>query len=460
MAKLSAYLGQGVHFRYFRTNPHFNGIGEIFLVEEQLDKNLLARAVDDVVRRHDSLRARFFMHDGGYFQDVEPEPSKDVFEFMEIERVDDLTELLPRKAEELLNGFDLFTNRILKVVLVRLNVPGQDRLIVLGNHFVCDGYSFHVLWRDICLQYRALEAGRRSAFERPAMKLAEFVSWLEGRRFRPAFDDCLDRWARMNVPGTIWIPRIASCVDVHANSQAIVCRIDKLGTERLKARIQNGYQSWLHHGVLAAFLSVFRARYGRGVLPLAIWTNGHLLYALEDAVPDLIGSCAFPAYVSLQLLTEDFGTLLDLVDSTIAAITDDGAEFGLAMFHEGRPEAWLASVRGIVQPQISFNYFSGLELDRYPIRTGSAPERIARVKYPGNSRFREISIDCNISDGALCIQVEFSRVLHSAEEIRSILDAVENLLKLVANRNIEAVQPHQPDKMQGDQNLADAQDTR
>jgi hypothetical protein len=62
-----------------------------------------------------------------------------------------------------------------------------------------------------------------------------------------------------------------------------------------------------------------------------------------------------------------------------------------------------------------------------------APEKISRVKYPGNKRFREISIDYNIADGALCIQVEFSRLLHSSEEMRAILDGVESLLHQISS---------------------------
>jgi hypothetical protein len=240
----------------------------------------------------------------------------------------------------------------------------------------------------------------------------------------------------MNAAGTIGIPRhgsTSSVADVHGNSKVLSCCIDKIRTGRLEAKIQGAHHSFLHHAVMAAFLSVFAARYGTGMLPLGIWTSGHFLRAVEDAVPEFIGFCAFPVFVCLDLFTAEFSSLLALVDATIDEITTGGAAFGLAMFHEGRPDAWLAPLREIALPQISFNYFAGLELGRYGIKTRLAPEKISRVKYPGNKRFREISIDYNIADGALCIQVEFSRLLHSSEEMRAILDGVESLLHQISS---------------------------
>ncbi len=438
MRKFAAYLGQGVHLRYFDVNPHFNGIGEILLAEEKLDEVALARAVDSVVRRHDSLRVEFTMDQGGYFQKIRPETPTTIFEFIEIAKNCSETpaEFLANKAEEILTWFDIFQSRLLKVVLVRFEALEQDRLIVLANHLICDGYSFHFLWRNICSEYRALQAGRGTAFEQPATTLAEFTSWLEGHCLRPGFSDCLNRWARMNAPGTIGIPRhgsTSSVADVHGNSKVLSCCIDKIRTGRLEAKIQGAHHSFLHHAVMAAFLSVFAARYGTGMLPLGIWTSGHFLRAVEDAVPEFIGFCAFPVFVCLDLFTAEFSSLLALVDATIDEITTGGAAFGLAMFHEGRPDAWLAPLREIALPQISFNYFAGLELGRYGIKTRLAPEKISRVKYPGNKRFREISIDYNIADGALCIQVEFSRLLHSSEEMRAILDGVESLLHQISS---------------------------
>jgi Condensation domain len=437
MRKFAAYLGQGVHLRYFDVNPHFNGIGEILLAEEKLDNVILARAVDSVVRRHDSLRVGFTMDKGGYFQEAHPETSTAVFEFVEVAKDcnESPAELLATKAEEILAWFDIFQSRLIKVVLVRFEALEQDRLIILANHLICDGYSFHLLWRNICSEYRALQAGRGSSFGQPATSLAEFTSWLEGHCLRPGFSDRLNRWVQMNAAGTISIPRhpSTSCTaDVHANSKVLSCCIDKFRTAQLEAKIQGTYHSFLHHAVMAAFLSVFAARYGTGMLPLGIWTSGHFLRAVEDAVPEFIGFCAFPVFVCLDLFTAEFSSLLALVDSTIAEITTGGAAFGLAMFHEGRPDAWLAPLREIALPQVSFNYFAGLELGRYAIQTRPAPEKIARVKYPGNKRFREISIDYNVADGALCIQVEFSHLLHSSEEMRVILDEVESLLHQIS----------------------------
>lgn len=284
------------------------------------------------------------------------------------------------------------------------------------------------------------------------MALAEFTSWLEGHCRRPGFIDGLNGWARKNSAATIGIPRsrlAAHAIDVHANSRVMSRSIDKSRTAQLEEKVQHAHQSCLHHAVMAAFLSVFVSRYGTGTLPVGIWTSAHFLRALEDAVPEFVGFCSFPVFVSLNLCTAEFAALLTLVDATMADIAANGAAFGLAMFHEGRAEPWLAPLREVALPQVTFNYFAGLELERYAIKTQLAPEKIPRLKHPGNTRFREIAIDYNIADGALCIHIEYSHLLHSVEEMSVILDGVEAVLRQVcgpddAPRAARVAEPSQP----------------
>jgi amino acid adenylation domain-containing protein len=167
-------------------SPLYNVAGGFWL-RGDLSEPALERSLDQVVRRHATLRTRFVSSEGLPAQVVEPEGRPD------LARVDlrDLpaplreAELVRLAAEEARRPFDLSRGSLLRVRLVRL-AERETALLVSMHHIASDGWSLGVLAREVGALYRSLPLP-----ELP-VQYADFARWQRGR----ALDAQLDFWRR------------------------------------------------------------------------------------------------------------------------------------------------------------------------------------------------------------------------------------------------------------------------
>src|SRR6185312_4863011 len=125
-----------------------------------LDAAALERSLAEVVRRHDVLRARFRMTQGGVVQDIAaPEP----FDLPIV----DLTDLPPREREEECRRrliaesqrpFDLARGPLFRLLLFRLS-PVEHVLMLVIHHIATDAWSARILLREVIALYRAFISG-------------------------------------------------------------------------------------------------------------------------------------------------------------------------------------------------------------------------------------------------------------------------------------------------------------
>ena len=150
-----------------------------------LDTEALDRAVDAVVRRHDSLRSCFPERDGVparaqapaeglRLRHAAPEPGGDP------------DEVLRRVVREQIPGLDLAAGPLFRPVLVPLGAE-EHRLVVVLHHIVADGWSAELLLEDIAAHYRARTAGEPGPAH-PAVSYQRYVD-IERRNERDGVTD-------------------------------------------------------------------------------------------------------------------------------------------------------------------------------------------------------------------------------------------------------------------------------
>jgi len=150
-----------------------------------LDADALARAVSELVRRHEALRTRFTAQDGQPMQIVE-DSTVVMLSVVDVSAEPD-PELAARRLidEQTQTPFDLSTGPLLRVTLLRLGGDVHVLQIVV-HHIVFDGVSKVVLYRDLGALYAAFASGRPSPLPEPAVQYADYAewerSWLAGER--------------------------------------------------------------------------------------------------------------------------------------------------------------------------------------------------------------------------------------------------------------------------------------
>ena len=157
--------------------PYFNVLYALRLTSA-VDAAVLERSINEIVRRHETLRTTFALVDGRCVQVIAPELVVPL-------ACDDLRALRPSKKEtaaqqlvqeEMLHRFDLANGPIIRVRLVR--VAELECLLLVSMHqLICDGWSLGVFANELAASYDAICAGTESPLAPLLIQYADFAHW-------------------------------------------------------------------------------------------------------------------------------------------------------------------------------------------------------------------------------------------------------------------------------------------
>ncbi len=158
-------------------SPLYN-IPEAVRLTGLLDVAALERSLNEIVRRHESLRTFFVTADGQPAQIILPAltlklPVVDLSGAPESEREAEAFRLATEEAQ---CPFDLAHGPLLRARLLRLDE--QDCIFLLTmHHIISDGWSTGVLIREVAELYVAFSAGQPSPLPDLPIQYADFASW-------------------------------------------------------------------------------------------------------------------------------------------------------------------------------------------------------------------------------------------------------------------------------------------
>jgi amino acid adenylation domain-containing protein len=145
-------------------------------LEGPLDTTALFGAIEDLVARHEILRASYRLTTDGAVQTLRPPGPIDVL------RVDCTTEAAPAATSDRLASefaivpFDLQQHVLVRVALHRL-APTVHRLVMCVHHIVADGWSLDVALQDFVELYVARTEGRPAALEPLHSQYVDYAAW-------------------------------------------------------------------------------------------------------------------------------------------------------------------------------------------------------------------------------------------------------------------------------------------
>lgn len=160
-----------------------------------LDVNLFQAAFDDVVARHESLRATFTNEIDGPIQMVSERIDSriqivDIEHLPEEEREERGRALLFDIADR---PFDLRKGPVIRLSLVRLDRE-HHFFVVNMHHIVSDGWSMGIFARDFSEFMRARRYGQMPRLAPLPVRFGDFVEWHIARQTGSTLDAQLDYW--------------------------------------------------------------------------------------------------------------------------------------------------------------------------------------------------------------------------------------------------------------------------
>jgi amino acid adenylation domain-containing protein len=144
----------------------------------RLDPGALGGALNELARRHESLRTTFPSPGGQPAQRIAPAaglplPAVDLRALPAVRRDEELAALL---AAESGRPFDLAAGPLARTLLVQL-AGDEHAFLVTQHHIITDGWSMGVLIRELGALYGALVRGEPSPLPEPPLQYADFAAW-------------------------------------------------------------------------------------------------------------------------------------------------------------------------------------------------------------------------------------------------------------------------------------------
>lgn len=179
-------------------------------MEGSLDPVALARAVDALVRRHESLRTGFEPDADGPVQVVRSAVDLPTcwVDLSLLDGADRVEEQFRRIVDhEVGRPFALDTPPLVRVRVIRLD-PRRHRLLVVVHHLVADGWSMGIFVRDLVRFYEAETGGPPAGLPELTVQYVDYARWQREWLRGKVLESLLDHWRQRlaDAPPTIDLP--------------------------------------------------------------------------------------------------------------------------------------------------------------------------------------------------------------------------------------------------------------
>src|SRR5262249_11326144 len=163
----------------------------------ELSRQALRKSVNEMVRRHETLRTSFAVRDGRPVQVIAAEQELkieeiDLREAMESERETEAARYAQAEAQ---TGFDLAQGPLMRVKLLQLEEQ-EHVLLICMHHIISDGWSLGIMAREIGQLYGAYVQGEESALPELKVQYADFAVWQREWLQGEALEGQLQYWRK------------------------------------------------------------------------------------------------------------------------------------------------------------------------------------------------------------------------------------------------------------------------
>ncbi|RDW67211.1 Nonribosomal peptide synthetase 8 [Aspergillus mulundensis] len=372
-------------------------------------------AVDQVVRRHSMLRARFRQSHSGEWSQIIPSQASGSYRFREhaVDSEEEAKGVALRAQEQL----DVQNGPVFTVEL--FTTEGKPAMIFLAaHHLVIDLVSWRILFQELedILTGKIVSLGSAPfSFQRWQQLQAEYASeYLHPRRSLPYEIPAADYafWGMQDVP------------NFHQDTVQLSATIGSKETALLLTHCHTAMRTEPLDVLLSALLSSFTRAFNRA--PPAIFNEGHGRQPIMDGplsdvdLSDTVGwfTTIFPLFVPAGPCSNALDTVRRVKDQR-RQLPAGGWSYFTSKYHN---EDGSRAFADHLPVEVLFNYlglYQGLEradgvFQRIPFNEGDVG--------PAVRRYALFEINVYVVDGSAHITVAFNQKMHHRERIEAWLD--------------------------------------
>ena len=179
--------------------PHsaFYNINSALKLEGELDVAAFERCINEIVKRHESLRTSFTTQENEAVQIIHPSANAkvsfvDLRGFSPSERDAEMRRLA---AEESERPFDLSRAPLIRVLLLQLEDTRHVTLTTL-HHIISDGWSIGVFYREVAALYQAFASSKAVSLPELPIQYPDYAVWQRGHLSEEVLKPQLAYWKK------------------------------------------------------------------------------------------------------------------------------------------------------------------------------------------------------------------------------------------------------------------------
>lgn len=182
----------------YQLEPHsaFYTVPLALHMQGELNSMYLQRGLDEVVRRHESLRTTFRVTDGHAVQSVHPYAVVQLLlvDLQGLSEGEERSREVQKKMGEMQQRpFDLTQDTLLRVALFRLS-PDESILLIVMHHIICDGWSVGIFIRELEQCYNAMSDNKDICLPALPLRYGDYVNWQRKMQQSASVDEHRSYW--------------------------------------------------------------------------------------------------------------------------------------------------------------------------------------------------------------------------------------------------------------------------
>ncbi|MFD5434090.1 non-ribosomal peptide synthase/polyketide synthase [Kitasatospora sp. NPDC127067] len=396
-----------------------------------LDEPALERALTALVAAHPALRTRFTRTGADWRQ----EPVADAAGTLTVldpgaDRTGAAETARLEAAETARAQLDPATGALLRAVLFRPADGQRSQLFLTAHHLAVDSVSWRVLLAELPEAYRRAAAG---ATPEPAPEPTAFTDWahrLAALVRAGGLDADLPYWSAETAAPAEPLPADLPGTPTAGSVRTLRSRLDRATTGALLRKVPEVYRTQVNDVLLSALGRALADWTGTGRVTVALEGHGR-----EDLFDDLDLSRTVGWFTTQYPVTlapagpadaPDWAATLKQVKERLRAVPRRGLGYE-ALARLGSPAEGAGALRDVPLPQVCFNYHGQWTApeagDFAPAGPAPGPD-LAPDEPPAHL----LDVSAVVADGELELTWHYSDVVHEADTVRRLAEAVTTAL--------------------------------